>query len=70
MKITSLARQTDLIFHEYDGEVLDRGNYVAIRTPKNPGYHWGNYLIFSLPPNREAVTQWPCTGMIGKRSPN
>lgn len=59
MKITSLARQSDLIFASFEGEVIDRGTYVAIRTPSNPGYHWGNFLIFPNPPTHSDIETWP-----------
>lgn len=50
MDIRSLSRRTDLIFSRYSGEVLDRGDYTVIRTPTNPSYHWGNFIVFAAPP--------------------
>lgn len=61
MKLTSLSRKTDLIFSHFEGEVLDRGNYIAIKTPSNPGYHWGNYIIFSGPPQKGDFEKWRAT---------
>ncbi len=58
MEITSLARQTDLIFSEFGGEVLHRDAYVVVRTPGNPGYHWGNYVIFAAPPTEGDLERW------------
>lgn len=58
MKITSLARKTDLIFSEFEGEVVDCGHYTIIRTPQNPGYHWGNFLIFEQSPSMEDLPKW------------
>ncbi len=46
MQIRSLAYQTDLFFPRFDGEVVDRGDYTVIRTPSNPTFHWGNFLLF------------------------
>ena len=50
MQVRSLGYRTDLIFPSYDGEIIDRGNYLVIRTPKNPSYYWGNFLLFDHPP--------------------
>jgi len=36
MKVHSLGYQTDLIFPAFDGEVIDRGDYLVIKTPSNP----------------------------------
>lgn len=58
MKITSLARQTDLIFAEFSSEIFDRGHYTAIRTPTNMDYHWGNLLIFEQPPQKGSMQTW------------
>ena len=44
MHLNSLVIKTDLIFARFSGEVIDRGNYLVIRTPSNTGYHLGNYL--------------------------
>ena len=47
MEITSLGYRTDLMLLELSGsELTDRGEYVVVRTPANPSYWWGNYLLF------------------------
>lgn len=58
MRVRSLSRQTDLIFARTAGEVVDRGDYVAIKTPSNPGFHWGNYLIFNSAPRTGDLRRW------------
>lgn len=50
MKAQSLGIESDLIFHRRNGEVLDRGGYLLVRTPTQPTYFWGNYLILPEPP--------------------
>lgn len=57
-RIRSLAYRTDLIFPAYDGEVLERGDHLVVKTPKNPGYYWGNYLLFFDPPEPGDFTRW------------
>jgi len=58
VRINSLAYQTDLIFPAFDGEIIDRGDYVVVRTPSNPTFYWGNFLLFSRPPGRGDFVQW------------
>ncbi len=58
MRLTSLSYRTDLIFHRFEGEVIDRGHYFVIRTPSNPNYYWGNFLIFGAPPQPGDFGSW------------
>lgn len=57
-RMRSLGRRTDLMLARFAGEVLDRGAYVVVRTPSNPTYHWGNYLIFRAPPCAGDYERW------------
>lgn len=58
MKVKSLGRRTDFIFSKFSGSIIDRENYLAVKTPTNPGYHWGNYLIFEQAPKAGDLAQW------------
>lgn len=58
MQPTSLGYLTDLIFHRFEGEVIDRDRYFVIRTPSNPSYRWGNFLIFGAPPEPGDFARW------------
>jgi len=58
MKVKSLGYQTDLMFADFDGEIIDRGNYLVIRTPTNPSFYWGNYLLFNHPPAEGDYQRW------------
>ena len=50
MEITSLGYRTDLALLELSGSQLtDEGEYVVVRTPANPTFWWGNYLLFRQP---------------------
>ena len=54
MEIESLAYRTDLALLELAGsEIEDHGSHIAVRTPDNPGYWWGNFLLFPAAPTRE-----------------
>lgn len=50
MEIESLGFRTDLLLLELGGsEFTDTGEYVVVRTPGNPGFWWGNFLLFRAP---------------------
>jgi ribosomal protein S18 acetylase RimI-like enzyme len=50
VEIESLGFRTDLLLLELAGsEFTDTGEYVVVRTPGNPGYWWGNFLLFRTP---------------------
>jgi ribosomal protein S18 acetylase RimI-like enzyme len=58
MDVKSLGYRTDLIFHAFDGEIIDRGDYLVLRTPTNPGFYWGNFLLFSYSPRESSFKEW------------
>lgn len=58
MKINSLGFLTNLMFAKFSGSVEDRGSYTLIKTPSNPSYHWGNYIIFDHPPRSGDLKKW------------
>jgi len=58
MEPRSLGYRTDLIFPRFDGHVTDRKDYVVVRTPSNPTYHWGNFLLFPEPPGPGDDARW------------
>jgi ribosomal protein S18 acetylase RimI-like enzyme len=58
MHIKSLGYRTDLFFPKFEGEIHDRGDYLVVLTPTNPGFHWGNYLLFSSPPSKGDFERW------------
>jgi RimJ/RimL family protein N-acetyltransferase len=54
----SLGWRTDLIFARFDGEVVDRGNHLCVRTPGNPTFWWGNFLLFQHAPGEGDLDRW------------
>lgn len=57
-----LGFRTELIFHRADGEVIDRRaehGCRVIRTPSNPTFYWGNYLLFDRAPRPGDSERWP-----------
>lgn len=51
MDIRSLGFRTDLRLLQMTGsEIEDRGTHLVIRTPANPTYFWGNFLLLKQRP--------------------
>ena len=58
----ALGFRSELIFHRAEGEVIDcRAEHGCrvIRTPVNPTFFWGNYLLFDRAPEAEDAQRWP-----------
>jgi ribosomal protein S18 acetylase RimI-like enzyme len=60
MDIASLAYRTDLAMLEYSGSTVeDRGTHLVVRTPDNPTYWWGNFLLLATPPqDADEAREW------------
>ena len=58
MEINSIALKTDLIFSQFGGDVVVRDEYIKVATPKNPRFFYGNYLLFSTPPQKDSFAKW------------
>jgi hypothetical protein len=57
--ITSLGYRTDLALLELGGsEIEDRGDHVVVRSPHNPTFWWGNFLLLAAPPSPGQVDRW------------
>ena len=58
--VRSLGFRTDLMIRRLAGaEITDEGDCLVVRTPANPGYYWGNYLLFAGPPAPGEADAWP-----------
>ena len=60
MEIASLANRTDLAMLERSGSLItDRGTHLVVRTPDNPTFWWGNFLLLPDAPTEEgAAAEW------------
>ncbi len=56
--IHSLGYKTDVFLRRVEGEVLECEDYFVIRTPQNPIFRWGNFLLFKQPPKAADVLGW------------
>ena len=68
MTIVSLGYRTDLMLLGLQGSVTEqRADYQVIRTPANPTFHWGNFLLLDGPPAPGTVSSW--TGTFAREFP-
>ncbi len=57
--VSSLGYQTDLALLRLGGsEIADRGDHLVVRTPHNPTFWWGNFLLLAAPPPVEDTSRW------------
>jgi len=59
VRVTSLGFRTDLALRVLEGaEITDRGDHLVIRTPDNPGFWWGNFILLGRPPEPGTAGAW------------
>ncbi len=59
MDIASLGYRTDIMLRLLEGsERADHGDHIVVRSPANPSYWWGNFLLLASPPAPGGVSRW------------
>ncbi len=59
MDVTSLGFQTDLMVRGLEGsEVIDHPDYVTVRSPANPEFWWGNFLLLPAQAAHSEARPW------------
>jgi GNAT superfamily N-acetyltransferase len=59
VRVVSLGFRTDVALRVLEGaEVTDRGDYLVIRSPDNPGFWWGNFILLSAPLGPGTAGAW------------
>jgi len=58
MRLESRGYATDLMIASMEGSVVLGDGYVAVRTPTCPAFWWGNFILFSEPPQRDREREW------------
>jgi ribosomal protein S18 acetylase RimI-like enzyme len=58
MQVKSLGWKTELMLARWNGTLTDRGSYVVIQTPNNPGYYWGNFVLQEAAPQLGDLERW------------
>lgn len=59
MSIRSCAWQTDVALLAATGSVIEEHDqHVVVRTPDNPTFYWGNFLLLRVVPTELEVVLW------------
>ena len=58
MIVRSLALTTELALAATRGRITDRGDYIVVETPDDPGYYYGNLLVLPAAPQVGEVGYW------------
>jgi ribosomal protein S18 acetylase RimI-like enzyme len=59
VQVRSLGYRTDLMLRRLAGaSVADRGDHLVVRTPSNPTFYWGNFLLLASPPADGEGSRW------------
>jgi GNAT superfamily N-acetyltransferase len=63
VSIVSLGYQTDLMLLGLQRSMIEQrtGGYQVVRTPTNPTFYWGNFLLLDGPPGPGTVASWMST---------
>ena len=59
MEIRSLGLRTDVALLELGGSVVEHhDDHVVVRTPGNPTFWWGNFLLVGSVPEPDETSRW------------
>ena len=60
MRLAELSAgwRTDFIVHRHDGVIVERDDCIVVRTPDNPTFYWGNFLLLPDVPADDALDPW------------
>jgi ribosomal protein S18 acetylase RimI-like enzyme len=50
--------RTDFTLHGVAAQVHERDDCIAVRSPGNPSFYWGNCLVLAEPPRDDELTHW------------
>lgn len=59
--IRTLNFRTDCELIRHTGLVERKEAYTTIRSPNNPTYYWGNFILFDTPPTKGVFKEWTQT---------
>jgi len=58
LNVRSIALITELGLAVTRGKITDRGDYLVVQTPDDPGYYYGNLLVLPAAPLAGEVAHW------------
>jgi len=59
VQVRSLGYLTDLMVRRLAGSQITEGDgHLVVRTPRNPSFYWGNFLLFPSAPAPGDIQRW------------
>jgi ribosomal protein S18 acetylase RimI-like enzyme len=58
MLLNSLGIRMDLAFHRHFSQIVEKRDYIVVKTPERPSFFWGNYIIMRNPPKDGCHLSW------------
>jgi GNAT superfamily N-acetyltransferase len=59
VEVTSLGYRTDLMVRRMEGsEVTDYPDHLVVRSPRHPGFWWGNFILLAASPRPREAAGW------------
>lgn len=59
VEVRSLGFRTDLMLRQLAGSTVTAyDGFLAVRTPHNPTFYWGNFLLYPAPPVLGDAARW------------
>jgi len=59
VRVDSLGYRTDLMLRALEGsKIVDEDDYLIVRSPANPGFWWGNFLLLPESALRDEAATW------------
>jgi ribosomal protein S18 acetylase RimI-like enzyme len=59
VRVNSLGFRTDLMLRRLEGSTItDHGGYLTIRSPRNPTFWWGNFLLIPESALQDEAATW------------
>lgn len=56
--LRGLGLRTDIELLRFEGDIRERDGYLVAHSPTNPGYHWGNLVVFPEAPKAGDREKW------------
>ncbi|MFY9509446.1 MAG: GNAT family N-acetyltransferase [Rubrivivax sp.] len=50
--------RSDFLLHRHGALVAERDDCIVVRTPENPTYYWGNFLLLPQAPGDADLAHW------------
>ncbi|WP_111720446.1 GNAT family N-acetyltransferase [Homoserinimonas sp. OAct 916] len=57
--VSSLGFRTDLMLLQLQGSTIEQHDgYLCVRTPSNPTFRWGNFILLDATPHPGSLRKW------------